>query len=78
MKTSEIIESHRIINDKGLKLAFCLADAQLELNSIAHVAEKNMEQDGEFAKIHASNVKSWVEQINARIEKALEKATKEG
>tara|TARA_Y100000361_G_C11106086_1_gene314876 strand:+ start:54 stop:248 length:195 start_codon:yes stop_codon:yes gene_type:complete len=60
------------------EIAFTLRNAQIELNSISHVAEKNMDQDGEFAKLHASNVKTWVDEINARISKALEKVTKEG
>ena len=69
MTEIDIINSHRIINDKGLDLALALRNAQVELGSIAHVAE-----DGEFAKIHASNVKKWVDEVNSRIEKALNKA----
>ena len=74
MTEIDIINSHTIINDKGLDLALALRNAQVELGSIAHVAEKNLAEDGEFAKLHASNVKKWVDEVNSRIEKALNKA----
>ena len=49
-----------------------LLDIRNQANNIASVAEGKMQDDGEYAKLHASNIQNWLKDIATTAELALD------
>ena len=63
MKQIDIVELIRARLGDNTKVGAELLDIRRNANSIATMARKQVAEDGEFAKLYAESIATWLEEI---------------
>ena len=67
----DIVELMRARLGDNFRVGDKLLDIRRNANSIATMARKQLDEDGEFAKVYAESIADWLEQIASQANDAV-------